>query len=753
MSLLLKCTHCQTAIKVPDSARGKGVRCPKCQGIVMVPDGAGPASGTITERRPAAKSVKRMTPAPQRLTDPQQNLMRRPAGDKDKRRSRWPLITGVVAAVLGLVVGGFFVFRPAKKAPQEVAAANVNPAEDKKGEDRKVDAKLNPVSDKKADPGDPVPEPAPSKMSPGVLANVKKATVFVRVESKGVTVSGSGFVTQVEGDSALVVTNHHVIEPKLRIEVIPRSIIERTAARRPVRPGRPIRPGRPRPIIPRPHRGPFLYPNLTPRVIMLTLKDAHVTVVFDSGTKQERSATAQVLAADAEHDLAVLRVTGVKDLPTPIQLANGADLRETMPVYTFGFPFGKALATSKRHPAVTVGQATISSLRQDDDGELALVQIDGSLNPGNSGGPVVNTRGQVVGIAVATIRDSSGIGLAIPGDELRKILNGRLGTPLVSGKVLAGKLNVTVELAVIDPTHKISSVALYCIPSSQVKDPGAVKSLEDLPGVNKVDLAIDKQLASGQTTFITAGGATELLVQAVLVRGDGGKTTDKISRQALKDAPAVAVTPPPPPAPKSQPGAEVPGAPPLPPAPAGQPGKTVVDLIPLLDTARDPVHGRWLVVKNALHCNEMHFVPRIQIPYIPPQEYDVTIVFWQPKLRNGVGLIMPNPKGGSFVCSIGQSSGANCSVLTTKGWAHQPLRNRVTTDKPHTWTVQVRRDSVTCLFDGETVLSRKTDFADLGSDAWHRIKDTRLLAVACDDPAVHYHVRLTEITGTGKKTR
>ena len=43
------------------------------------------------------------------------------------------------------------------------------------------------------------------------------------------------------------------------------------------------------------------------------------------------------------------------------------------------------------------------------------------------------------------------------------------------------------------------------------------------------------------------------------------------------------------------------------------------------------------------------FVPRVQFPYQPPQEYDYVVTFLQPGLRNGISLIMPNPNGGSFV--------------------------------------------------------------------------------------------------------
>ena len=55
-------------------------------------------------------------------------------------------------------------------------------------------------------------------ISPKTLAVIKRATVFVKVDSKGYAATGSGFIIKVDGDTALVVTNHHVIEPKIQVQ-------------------------------------------------------------------------------------------------------------------------------------------------------------------------------------------------------------------------------------------------------------------------------------------------------------------------------------------------------------------------------------------------------------------------------------------------------------------------------------------------------------------------------------------------------
>ena len=335
-------------------------------------------------------------------------------------------------------------------------------------------------------------------IQPDVLARIKGATVYVKVSAGGESGTGSGFVIKTEGDSVYVVTNHHVIEPKV-IQIVG------GMGRGPSFPRHGPRLGPPGPVGP-----PF---GLTPRVIVQTLKNAKATVVLYSGTPKEDPRPAQVLAADPELDLAVLKASGVKELPQPIGLAHTPKLSETLPVYVFGFPFGEVLATGKGNPAITVGKGSISSLRLDDHGELALVQIDGALNPGNSGGPVVDARGELVGVAVATIRDSSGIGLAIPPQHLSRVLQGRVGkAELRASQDEEGVVTIHVEANLIDPLGKIKSATLNYMAASAV--PENIKPsdlLSALPGCRKLALKIDGRLATGEMRL--KKGATQVAVR------------------------------------------------------------------------------------------------------------------------------------------------------------------------------------------------------------------------------------------------
>ena len=127
---------------------------------------------------------------------------------------------------------------------------------------------------------------------PEVLAAIKKATVFVKVQVEDKPCSGSGFVVKADDGTAYIVTNHHVIDPKL-VEIVAEW---RSAPRTPTIPvphgpyGR-IGPRAPMPSIPSP-------PILTPRLVARTLKTSEVTVVFQSGTPESISVLEEAAQKD-----------------------------------------------------------------------------------------------------------------------------------------------------------------------------------------------------------------------------------------------------------------------------------------------------------------------------------------------------------------------------------------------------------------------------------------------------------------------
>lgn len=139
----------------------------------------------------------------------------------------------------------------------------------------------------------------------------------------------------------------------------------------------------------------------------------HYVVVFADGTKSE----AEFVGAQPENDLAVLQPKKLPDELKPATLASTAQLRSGDLVVASGFPFGIG-------PSISAG--VVSGLKREfidphkkDQKLTNLIQFDAAVNPGNSGGPLVNRDGEVVGIVTAIANPSgagvwAGIGFAVP---------------------------------------------------------------------------------------------------------------------------------------------------------------------------------------------------------------------------------------------------------------------------------------------------------------------------------------------------
>ena len=179
-----------------------------------------------------------------------------------------------------------------------------------------------------------------------------------------------------------------------------------------------------------------------------------IDVTVHSGQEDERTLAGQLLGVDRSTDLAVLRVTG-KDLPEPLQVVSARDLTETQTVYVFGFPFGKELGKE-----ITVSSSSVSSLRHDANHILQKVQVNGGMHPGNSGGPVVDAQGRVVGVAVSGIRQTQ-INFAVPGDYVHVILNGRVtGLEVVHPYRDGDAVKAPVTVRLLDPLDRVQKVSL-----------------------------------------------------------------------------------------------------------------------------------------------------------------------------------------------------------------------------------------------------------------------------------------------------
>ena len=151
---------------------------------------------------------------------------------------------------------------------------------------------------------------------------------------------------------------------------------------------------------------------------------------------------ATLVGSDATTDIAVLKVE-LSNLPY-VELGNSSELRVGERAVVIGNPLGSFEGT--------VTQGVISAterLLTIENKSYNLLQTDASINSGNSGGPLLNSRGQVVGVTNAKISSAEGIGFAIPIDDVKPVIKDLMEKGYVTGRPIIGILtdDITEEIS------------------------------------------------------------------------------------------------------------------------------------------------------------------------------------------------------------------------------------------------------------------------------------------------------------------
>jgi S1-C subfamily serine protease len=145
---------------------------------------------------------------------------------------------------------------------------------------------------------------------------------------------------------------------------------------------------------------------------------------------------AGLVGGDPANDVAVLRISAPPELLIPIELGDSSRLRVGQRVLAIGNPFGL-------ERTLTVG--TLSSLNRRLPSRAAgreiksVIQIDAALNRGNSGGPLLNSHGQLIGMNTAIASptgQNTGVGFAVPSNTIRRLIpqlleHGRVVRPVI----------------------------------------------------------------------------------------------------------------------------------------------------------------------------------------------------------------------------------------------------------------------------------------------------------------------------------
>jgi len=296
-----------------------------------------------------------------------------------------------------------------------------------------------------------------SRTAPGVvqvtstkIVKAQQVNPFFQTQPQRVEALGSGFVIDKQGD---IVTNYHVIQGATSIEVL-----------------------------------------------------------FSNNT----TAKAAVVGTDISTDLAVLRVKVNPSALTPLVFGDSAALAVGDPVVAIGNPFAldRTVTSGIVSAIYNPGEGTDATqnnypMRSQNGVEIPAIQTDAAINHGNSGGPLINSLGQVIGVnsqietAGGTSQGNVGIGFAIQSDTVKQIVAQILKT----GKATHPRIGISV----LGVTPELSS--LYRLP---VKQGVLVESVKAGSGAAKAGLQAGKHkvVVAGQPytiggdIIVKAGGAS-----------------------------------------------------------------------------------------------------------------------------------------------------------------------------------------------------------------------------------------------------
>ncbi len=214
---------------------------------------------------------------------------------------------------------------------------------------------------------------------PDIVTKVSPSVVGISCKLSNGTATGTGIVMSEDG---YIVTNAHVVEDALSISVV--------------------------------------------------LPDSYKTSDDEDDDSLEYTAT--LVGTDTQTDIAVVKIekTGL----TAAEFGKSSELQVGELAVVIGNPLGFELAGS-----TTVG--IISALNREltiEDRTMNLIQTDASINSGNSGGPLINAYGQVIGITSAKIASTygEGLGFAIPIDEAIPVVNDLMEYGYVKGRPMTG---------------------------------------------------------------------------------------------------------------------------------------------------------------------------------------------------------------------------------------------------------------------------------------------------------------------------
>ena len=254
------------------------------------------------------------------------------------------------------------------------------------------------------------------------------------------------------------------------------------------------------------------------------VEDTHnITVEFHDGSKT----TAEMVGFNPFEDIAVIKVDVEVERLIPVTFGDSDDLAVGQSVLAIGNPYGLER---------TLTTGIISGLNRDltmRDGTVVrdMVQTDAALNPGNSGGPMFNMDGEVIGVNTLGYRSSNNLGFAIPSNRVKHISEsmiaqdeylGRKGSAVLVSTPSSAQVVVSTPIV---PTPRSESETWNPIPiptaTSTNPPPPAAQPAVQIPEILQVLRSLAVSVPGGSFTMGTLPAEVIVAVEECTVR-DGG---------------------------------------------------------------------------------------------------------------------------------------------------------------------------------------------------------------------------------------